>query len=189
MRKTSLFFLLGLVLFGWSGRAQDASVEKRTNGIQAGIFGLWFHHERLLAPNKALRFEFGLDAGFWGGTIYPKTGYVVTPVIAIEPRLYYNLFERAQRSRRTEGNSGSFITMRTAVHPAWFYFSNYGNVRVVSDVSFVPTWGIRRAVGGHLTYEAGLGLGYQYYFAKRSGYDRDYGEAVLNLHLRLGYRF
>lgn len=166
--------------------AQDKSVESRVRGIQVGTLGVWYHQERLLAPTRALRFELGLDGGFWGGSFYSKTGYVLTPVIALEPRHYYNLTNRAEKLRNISGNSANFLTLRTSIHPAWFYFSNYDNVDVVTDVSLVPTWGVRRVEGKHLTYEAGIGLGYQYFFAKKAGYGENVGNAVLNLHLRVG---
>lgn len=169
--------------------AQDISVEPRVRGIQVGTLGVWYHHERLLTPTRALRLEVGLDGGLWGGSFYPRTGYVLTPVIALEPRHYYNLANRAEKLRNVSGNSANFLTLRTSIHPAWFYFSNYDNVQVVTDISVVPTWGVRRVEGKHLTYEAGIGLGYQYYFAKKAGYDENVGNAVLNLHLRLGLRW
>jgi hypothetical protein len=49
--------------------------------------------------------------------------------------------------------------------------------------------GIRRNIGSHLTYEAGLGFGYQHILYKSVGFSENEGELAVNLHLRVGYRF
>ena len=70
-----------------------------------------------------------------------------------------------------------------------FVISNTDNVSVISDISIIPTWGIRRNIGKHLNYEAGIGIGYRYVFAKQAGFLENESEAAVNLHLRIGYRF
>ncbi|WP_081212456.1 hypothetical protein [Salegentibacter sediminis] len=169
--------------------AQNASVEESSFGIQTGLFGLWGHNETKLSNQIALRTEIGFDSGIWGGSFYDKTGYVITPVISLEPRWYYNLNKRLEKSRRIDGNSGNFLSLKTAYHPDWFVISNYDEISIISDISIIPTWGIRRHLGSHFTYETGIGLGYRYIFAKQAGYLENTSEAALNLHLRIGYRF
>ncbi|HZJ74187.1 MAG TPA: hypothetical protein VFC87_05235, partial [Perlabentimonas sp.] len=63
------------------------------------------------------------------------------------------------------------------------------NIKIASNISIIPTWGIKRNIGRHFTYEAGFGIGYLYYFAKNVGYSENKGEVGVNLHLRIGYRF
>lgn len=169
--------------------SQNASVEQSTYGIQTGFLGVWIHNEAKLSNQIALRSELGLDTGIWGGSYYNKTGFLLAPVLTVEPRWYYNLNKRIDKDRRIDGNSGNFIALKTSYHPDWFVISNYDNVRVISDISIVPTWGIRRNVGGHFTYETGIGVGYVYTFAKNAGYLKNEGEVAVNLHLRIGYRF
>ena len=60
---------------------------------------------------------------------------------------------------------------------------------MADQISLIPTWGIKRTIGNHFTFETGIGFGYRYIFAKKVGYLENEGEAVLNLHLRIGYRF
>jgi len=169
--------------------AQDASVEKSTYGIQTGFLGLWAYQEARLSDKIALRTELGFDSGIWGGAFYDKTGYLFTPVITLEPRGYYNLGKRLNKSRNINGNSGNFLSLKTSYHPDWFVISNYENISIISDISIVPTWGIRRHIGEHFSMEAGMGIGYRYIFAKQAGYLEDESEAALNLHLRVGYTF
>jgi hypothetical protein len=170
-------------------KSQNASVEKSTYGIQTGFLGIWVNNEIKLSNQIALRSEIGLDSGIWGGDFYDGTGFLLTPVITLEPRLYYNLNKRVSKSRRIDGNSGNFISLKTSYHPDWFVISNKDNVSAVSDISIIPTWGIRRNIGKHFTYETGIGIGYRYVFAKQAGFLENESEAAVNLHLRIGYSF
>ncbi|MBC9794877.1 hypothetical protein [Sinomicrobium weinanense] len=170
-------------------KSQTVSVEQSTFGIQAGLLGIWGHHEARLSNQIALRSELGFDSGFWRNNYYDELGFLLTPVITLEPRWYYNLNKRESKSRRTDGNSGNFISIKTSYHPDWFVISNHDNIRIISDISIIPTWGIRRNIGNHFTYETGIGFGYSYIFARQAGYSEDEGDAALNLHLRVGYRF
>jgi hypothetical protein len=184
-----ILITLSIFLTSFITKAQDASVEKSTYGIQTGILGIWVHREIKLTNQIALRAELGMDAGIFGGSFYPKTGYLITPVITLEPRWYYNLEKRQSKSKSIAGNSGNFLSLQTSYHPNWFTISNYDNVNIVNQISIIPTWGIKRNIGEHFTYETGIGLGYRYYFAKSEGYAKDESSAALNLHLRVGYRF
>ena len=186
---TKMIFTLSICLFTIFTKAQDASVEKSTYGIQAGILGIWAHREVKLTNEIALRAEIGMDAGFFGGSFYPKNGYLMTPVITFEPRWYYNLDKRVSKSKNISGNSGNFLTLQTSYHPNWFVISNYDNIEIANQISIIPTWGLKRNIGKHFTYETGIGIGYRYIFAKSVGYLENQSETALNLHLRLGYRF
>ena len=187
MKKITLTLILcGLTLIA---KSQNASVEESTYGIQTGFLGIWLHNEKKLSNQIALRGEIGFDSGIIGGSIYDRTNFLLTPVITLEPRWYYNLNKRLSKSRKIDGNSGNFVSIKTSFNPDWFIISNNDNLRVVNQISIIPTWGIRRNIGNHFTYEAGIGLGYRYIFAKSAGYIEDESEGAVNLHLRIGYRF
>jgi hypothetical protein len=179
--------LLSLVLISFTitVKSQNASIEKSLYGIQTGFFGIWAHNETKLTNQIALR----SDNGIWGGDFYDKTGFLMTPVITAEPRWYYNLNKRQSKSKRIDGNSCNFISVKTSYHPDWFVISNYDNVNIISDISIIPTWGIRRNIGTHFNYETGIGFGYRYIFAKQAGYLENESEVALNLLLRIGYQF
>ncbi len=184
-----LLVVFSLCAFSIITNAQDVQVEKSIFGIQTGFLGIWAHQEARLSSKIALRTELGFDSGIWGGAFYDKTGYLFTPVITLEPRWYYNLGKRLNKSRKINGNTGNFLTLKTSYHPDWFVISNYENIRIISEISFIPTWGIRRHIGNHFSLEAGIGIGYRYIFAKQAGYLENESDAALNLHLRLGYTF
>jgi len=186
MKKIITFIFLSLSIFC---NGQNVSVEKTVFGIQTGFLGIWVHNESKLSNTIALRSEVGLDSGFWGGDFYDGTGFLLTPVLTLEPRFYYNLNKRNSRSKDTRNNSGTFISLKTSYHPDWFVISNYKDVNIITDISFIPTWGIRRNIGTHFNYETGFGIGYRYFFAKNAGYYSNESDVAANLHVRIGYVF
>lgn len=188
MKKT--FWTLTLCTLALMANSQDASVEKSIFGVQTGVLGTWVYNETKLTNSLALRTELGFDFGIWETTYYDdyNSPFLLTPVIVIEPRLYYNLKKRAEKSKRIDGNSGNFFALKMGYHPDWFVLFNTDDAPVVSDFSIIPTWGIRRNIGQRFNYEAGIGVGYSYTFAKEAGYDENKGEVELNMHLRIGYR-
>ena len=184
-----LLMISALFALTINAKSQNTSVEKSTFGIQTGFLGIWVHNESKLSNEIVIRSEVGFDSAIWGGSFYDKTGYVFTPVITAEPRWYYNLKKREGKSKRIDGNSGNFISLKTSFHPDWFVISNYDQLSVVSDISMIPTWGIKRNIGKHFNYETGIGVGYRYFFAKQAGYVRNESDVAANIHLRIGYRF
>jgi hypothetical protein len=183
-KKILLSIVVSLIYL--AGNSQTASVEKSTYGVQTGLLGIWVHNEIKLTNQIALRTELGMNAGIFGGDFYPKTGFLMTPVITAEPRWYYNLEKRQSKSKNIAGNSGNFVSLQTSYHPNWFVISNYDNLKTFNLITIVPTWGIKRNIGKHFTYETAIGIGYGYQF--REGYDNLEG-VTANLHLRIGYRF
>ena len=173
-----------------AAKAQETSVEKSTFGVQTGVLGIWAYNEAKLSNAIALRTELGFDFGIWETTYYDDydSPFILTPVILVEPRFYYNLKRRSENSQRTDENSGNFIAIKTSYHPELALF-NTDDAPVVSDFAIIPTWGIRRNLGDHFNYEAGIGVGYSYTSAERAGYSKDKSEIELNMHLRIGYRF
>ena len=183
--------LLSLTFCGLTliAKSQSASVEQSTFGIQTGLLGIWVHNESKLSNQFALRSEIGLDTGIYGSDVNDIDGFLLTPTITLEPRWYYNLNKREGKSRKIDGNSGNFISIKTTYHPDWFVISNEDNINFISDISFVPTWGIRRNVGNHFTYETGIGIGYLHYFKEDNVVLINESDVAVNLHLRIGYRF
>jgi len=186
MKKIIALVFLSLSIFC---KAQNASVEKSVFGIQTGLLGIWAHNESRLSNTIALRSELGFDGSIWGGSIYDHVGFSLFPVLTLEPRFYYNLNKRNSKSKIVTNNSGNFISLQTSFHPDWFVISNYEYSSLINEITIIPTWGIRRALGTHFNYEAGAGIGYRYIFGKAAEYYSDESKAAANLHLRIGYVF
>lgn len=187
MKKIALF--ITYLLSSFFLNAQESSVEKSLFSIQTGFLGFWINNEFKLSNNFSLKGELGLDSGIWGGNLYDGTGFLLTPVLTIEPRYYYNLEKRKNNGKNISKNGGNFISIKTSYHPDWFIISNK-DVDIISDISFIPTWGIKRNIGtSNFNYETGFGIGYQYIFYKNAGFSKNESNVAANLHLRIGYSF
>jgi hypothetical protein len=168
--------------FIFSQEKSIGSVEKSIFGVQIGTLGGWIHNEFKLSSEFSLRTEVGINFGLIGGEIHNGTKLISAPSISLEPRWYYNLSDRALKNRNTSKNSANFLTL--GIH--YFPSVNTSKYNVISQVSFIPKWGIKRTLGNHFTYEAGIGLGYTLLL------DKDYvsnKNTIGDLHLRIGYTF
>lgn len=187
------WLLMIAIVFGLHGisNAQEVSVEKSIWGVQTGFTGIWVHNEARLSNLIALRSEVGLDRSVSGGNIYDysQVGFFLSPVITVEPRWYYNLNKRNSKSKITSGNSGNYVSIKSSFNPDWLVNSSHENIELINQISIIPSWGIRRNLGKHFNYEAGIGLGYTYLFAKSNGFAENEGVSTLDLHLRIGYQF
>ena len=181
MKKIILILLIANVSF--SQEKSKISVEKSICGIQTGFLGAWVHNESRLSNEVSLRFEIGLDFGFSQNGFGQTSVFI--PSIRLEPRWYYNLEKRAKKGRKIFNNSGNFLALNMTYNPDWFYISNKDNLNIISTLAFVPKWGIKRTIGNHFTYEAGIGVGA---FIVLNGYDVD-NQVAVDLHLRAGYTF
>lgn len=185
-KKLLLLALLGLAKLT---NAQEAKVEKSVFGVQTGVLGLWVNNESRLGNKFVLRSEIGFDAGFWANSFYDESGYLIAPVFIVEPKYYYNLAKRLEKGRNISDNGANYLSIKTSYHPDWFVVSNYKDLSVISDISIVPSWGIRRNLGKHFNYELGLGLGVRYIFAERAGYLKDEIWVASNTSFKIGYKF
>lgn len=184
-----IILILNISLFVSKLEAQTASVENSVSGIQTGLLGIWYHNELKLTNLIALRGEIGLDAGVYGSNINDIDGFLLIPVLRLEPRWYYNLNKREQKSKRIDGNTGNFLSLNISYHPDIFTIPSKDHINLISDISFIPTWGIKRSIGEHFNFETGLGIGYVRYFEQQSFFNNDRNDVGVNLHLRIGYRF
>ncbi len=183
------FISLIIFLLAFSTNGQVASVEKSIFNIQTGFLGVWLNNESKLSDKVALRSEIGFDAGYFMGSIYNKTGFFMTPVLTLEPRWYYNLKNRIAHSKKIKNNSGNFFAIKVSYNPDWFVISNYDGISILSQVSLIPKWGIRRNLGNRFNFEGGGGVGYKYYFSEKADYISRENEAAVDLHLRIGFVF
>lgn len=189
MKKLLTALVIVLSTFGYYGNAQESHIEDSFYTVQTGIIGIWANNETKIGNKLALRSEIGFDSGIWGGgNSNSGTGFAMIPVITVEPRFYYNLEKRKKENKNISRNSGNFLSLKTSYHPDWFVISN-NNIRVVSDLTIIPTFGIRRNIGlSNFNYEAVFGMGYQHIF-KQQNTTLSKGDIAYNLGFRVGYSF
>ncbi|TRX28709.1 hypothetical protein FNW25_04775 [Flavobacterium franklandianum] len=193
--------ILGVIFLGmfFNTNAQDSSVEKSIFGIQTGFMGIWLNNEIKLTNNITLRSEIGIENDFSVGNHYEGAGFIIQPVLTLEPRYYYNLIKRNTYGKNIYNNSGNYISIKTSYHPDWYVLNLDENITKTADLSIIPTWGIKRQIVHHFTYETGLGLGVRivylkpYYFNGNAQNVDDSPENKIQyvpyLNLRIGYVF
>jgi len=190
-----------ILTFNLNINAQEISVEKSIFGIQTGFgvhTGIWFNNESKLSNSIALRSEIGLEKDFTVGDHYDGTGFILQPVLTLEPRYYYNLEKRNSKGKKITNNSGNYISIRTSYHPDWFVINLADNVTKTADLAVVPTWGLKRSIGNHFTYETAAGFGYRVVYLKENSVNGNVQNAdgaynrnqyIPYLHIGIGYIF
>lgn len=175
---TTLF--LGIQVFS----QEKASVEKSVTGIQIGFFGSEFYNEARLSEKFSLRSQLELYPSIWGGDMYSKTGFALTPAISVTPKFYYNLQKRKDLGKNISNNSGNYVALKVEYIPDWFVISNTKDIQVSETISIIPTWGLRRNFAKNFNYEfkAGLGVGK----ILKKGYST---QVVPDLSFKIGYDF
>jgi len=191
-RITLLLTLMAVVnLFAQEPDSSTAgTVERSIFTIQTGTVGVWVSNEMRLAGKFALRTEAGLDLWVYE-TFSDGDGVVLAPSISVEPRWYYNIGKRAAKGKHTENNSANFVALAADFYPNLFLLGNPpGYLYVPNQISFIPKWGIRRAIAkSNFNYELGFGIGYQKVLE-----DPDYmltstENVAVDIHIRFGYTF
>jgi hypothetical protein len=198
MKKVIAVLILALNL---NANAQEVSIEKSIFGIQTGFgvhAGIWFNNESKLSNSIALRSEIGLENDFTVGDHYDGAGFILQPVLTVEPRYYYNLEKRNSKGKKTANNSGNYISIKTSYHPDWFVINLADNVTKTADLAIVPTWGLKRQIGSHFSYETAVGFGYRVVYLKENSFngmatnvDGAYNrnQYIPYLHIGIGYIF
>jgi hypothetical protein len=189
MKNKKLLLVLFVSIFSVSysqsnpkASRSQISVENNIFGLQTGLFGAWAYNETKLSDKIALRSEIGLNLGLFGGSFYPKTGYVFYPTVTIEPRFYYNLDRRGKLNKKTSNNSANFFSLKTSYASDLFAISNY-DIIVDNHITAIPKYGIRRGFGKNFEFEFSAGIGYGYNLESKIS------DTVLDLGFRIGYRF
>ena len=173
------------------------SVEKSIYGIQTGFLGAWLYNESRLSNEFALRSQVGFDFRIEGVGRFefagPNDGIYGILHLSLEPRWYYNLEKRLKKGKSIDRNSGNFLSLYILGNFDDISFTSNDRLRSVDQVSIIPKWGIRRNIGSHFNFEAGIGFGYVRYingtalnnqggiFA--SGFK---GNFTADIHLRIG---
>lgn len=190
MKKLFTLFLILSTLFV-TAQTQPPSVENSLFGAQTGFLGVWVHNESRLSNSIALRTEIGLDSNIFGGSAYEEdVNFLLTPVLTLEPRWYYNLDKRQSKGKSISNNSGNFFALRISFNPDLFVISNDENVSVSNQLFVIPKWAIRRNIGEHFNYELGIGIGYHHIFDEDYQKVEDDDETIaVDFHIRIGYTF
>ncbi|REG92988.1 DUF3575 domain-containing protein [Flavobacterium aquicola] len=190
--------VLGFVLISFIAKAQEAekvSVEKNLYGAQLGLLSTSFYYETQLQRKISLRTEIGLTLvtstrDYIDPEIKDETATLITPYLTLEPRWYYSLDRRKRLGKKTYNNSSNYISLATSYISNKTPLINNGDFDVVSAITIIPKYGMRRAFAKHFNYEFSGGVGYQYnIFSKNDGCNCDHNTTTVDLQIRIGYDF
>ena len=192
------YVVLGFVLMSFLAKAQEvekASVEKNLYGFQLGLLSTSFYYETQLQRKITLRTEGGLMLTFSSKeyedpTIEDESATLIVPYLTLEPRWYYSLDRRKRLGKKTYNNSSNYISLATSYVSAETPITNNADFDVVSAITIIPKYGIRRAFAKHFNYEFSAGVGYQYnIFNSKNNCDCDHNNTTVDLQARIGYDF
>jgi hypothetical protein len=192
------FIVLGFVLVSFIAKAQEAekvSVEKNLYGAQLGLLSTSFYYETQLQRKITLRTEIGLALAFStkdyaDPAIEDENSTLIVPYLTLEPRWYYGLDRRNRLGKKIYNNSSNYVSLAASYISTKTPIINNGDFDVVSAISIIPKYGIRRAFAKHFNYEFSAGVGYQYnIFSSSDGCNCDHNLTTIDVQARIGYDF
>lgn len=164
MRYKTIITLLFSICLVFSSNAQqkeDSNLANNLFGIETGVFGVWSYYETSIYKNFTLKMEIGIDGNYsFDSSDSPSSKYYFIPSISIEPRWYYNAGKRLKEGKNTSNYSANFLSIRTTYNPNFFIITNIVDNLNESIFRFIPSWGIKRNIGGNFNLELRLGFGY-----------------------------
>jgi len=180
MRKIILFSSF-LLMFSAKGQ----SIDKNINGVQIGLFGVNIYNETKLYDNLSLRIDAHLQPKIWNNSLNDTKGFLLYPLLNLEPRFYYNISKRFKKEKDISNNAGNYFSIQFQYIPNWFAISNIDNVNLNKQLNIIPTYGLRRNFTEKFNYELKFGYGYSKLI------DKNYNESgsVLDLSFKVGYIF
>jgi len=156
MKQLTLLFLLLLPFV--KSFAQDTSVEKSLWGVQMGVHPLSFYNETALSNSITLRSELGFGFAYSSSSISGTEQWAVVPTVIVEPRYYYNLNRRTRLKKRTDWNSGNYLSLNLGYELGAFAITSK-DTEVFSSVHLIPMYGFRRNMGAKFNFEMAFGIG------------------------------
>ncbi len=159
MKQSLIYIIQFISFFSLEGvTAQEAEVEKYLWGVQIDpLAPLSVYNELRLDDNIALRSELSAGYGIW------DDNWILIPNLSIEPRFYYNLGRRVEKSKRVDNNSANYFSLRLKAN-SQASFSDRNDINVFPAIAIIPNYGFRRNIGRHFNFEFGFGVGYRWIF-------------------------
>lgn len=169
MRRT--FYSMALLFITINTFAQEKSVEKSLFGVQLGIYPLSVYHEYKLGQTIALRSEVGFSFAWHSASgLSTSNEWAVVPNLHLEPRYYYNLARRHKLNKRTDHNSGNYLSVNLGYGAGNLAIKTDG-YEVFPSVHVVPSFGFRRNIGKSFNFELAFGIGYSWVYKEYDFYN------------------
>lgn len=124
------------------------------HSVKFGIPGATYSYEHALGKQFSINMEACMNLSWQ--TSNNNTEIIFSPVLKLEPRVYYSVKRRFEIDRFTN-NSASFFSISSGVFLDSFSFRNN-----TPNFLIVPKWGFRRAIGNHFIFETQIGGGIKF---------------------------
>ena len=166
-----LIFLINLS-YGQNDKVQNV------HSLKATFIGLSYAYEQSISQKSTINFELMLAGGF-GSSFINGDYWLITPIIRVEPRYYYNYLKRIDKGKKVINNSANYLSLSADYQ---FGTSIGNNAQALQTFSLIPKWGLKRTIGNHFIFEFATGLG-----AYTS--EIETWKPTLGLDLKFGYSF
>ncbi len=202
MKRIILLFLLLLSFF--KSYSQESQVDKNIFGVQLGIYPISFYNEYCLFKMISLRSEIGFSyfyestSNLYGYNNSSQWGMI--PEINLEPRFYFNLKHRNNLGKRTNNNSGNYLSVNFGYEAVGLAITKSdGLENVFPSIHIIPMYGLRRSIGTKFNFEFAVGIGNEWTFEKYDYFNSTTNRNEINrntesdvafgLRLAIGYVF
>ena len=164
MKSNNHFCLILLLVltvnasYSQSGNEENLMQLKKVHhvhSIKATVIGLSYSYELPVTRRTVINFEPSL-VGVLGSNFFSNNFWLITPVIRLEPRWYYNYLRRSEKGKKTINNSADFIALTAGYQPP---ISVGHNASALQSFSLIAKWGMKRAIGNHFFFGIAVGAG------------------------------
>ncbi len=187
--KQTLLALAAMATLG--ANAQEGSptpaVESSVFSIQTGLIGVWANHELGLSRTLALRTEMGLEPMTITYNGSDESRVLVSPVLVLEPKWYYNLDRRERKGRNTARNSANSIGLFLHYNAPVVVVGDR-DIKEPNHLAVAAKYNIRRVYGKHFNFELGFVAGAWSYVGNDRFYE-DGTDLLIDVTVRIGYAF
>ena len=155
MKKITFIIILTFLYVPQSLQAQKGLTENFN--FKIGMIGGWLAYEKPLSDS----FLLDIELGYIGGVL--SNGLIFTSIIELEPRYYYNLNKRIQKSKNTKNNSANYLALQLSYIPSVLTIAKKNStINILETFSAIPTFGFRRNISGGLNFDFEVGVGYMW---------------------------
>lgn len=168
----SIFIFLTILAYAQNDKVQNV------HSLKVTFIGLSYAYEQSISQKSTVNFELMVAGGF-GSSFISGDYWLITPIIRVEPRYYYNYFKRIAKNKKTINNSANYLSLSADYQ---FGTSIGNNAQALRTFSLIPKWGLKRTIGNHFIFEFATGIG-----AYTS--EIETWKPTLGLDLKFGYSF
>ena len=169
MKKLLIFCLFIIVYHQANAQETKAELEYNIKSVQIGYLNFSLNDETRLTRKLSLKTSVTFEPYNYRSESFSK-GYIVYPYLNLETRWYSNLDRRAEKYKKTEGNTGNIWSIIATYSPDWIVLTSQESPIKNSLIRIGPNYTIRRTLGKHFDFEGSAHSEYGYIFQPSKDY-------------------